>query len=221
MSRSAIAFTMSLDALVEGHRYCRLWTFTLPGKDAILPRQAGRMWGNLQRRLVREVGFFGVRAYELHPGGHGLHVHAVAAKYFDVNHVRSIAKACGFGRVHVCCIPCDKARYIGKYLSKQQRYPELKGMRLFARVGASKFRGVPTKNIECISAQGKIFRKFFEALSYQQRERLYHYVRRLSVLAACVDCGIFVVDIKRCPCGDASYRVRDCRGIERLDWSIV
>lgn len=221
MSRSGIAFAMSLDALVEGHRYCRLWTFTLPGKDALPPREAGRMWGNLQRRLVREVGFFGVRAFELHPGGHGLHVHAVASKYFDINHVRRLAKACGFGRVHVCCIPSDKARYIGKYLSKQQRFPELKGMRLFARVGASKFCGVPTNRIECISEQGKIFRRFFDSLSYQQREHLYRYVRRLSALASCVECGIFFVDVNRCSCGDASFRVRDCRGIERLEWNLV
>jgi len=211
---------MSLDSLVEGHRYCRLWTFTIPGKDAILPQQAGRMWGNLQRRLVRELGFFGVRAFELHPGGHGLHVHAVASKYFDVNHVRRLAKACGFGRVHVCCIPRDKARYIGKYLSKQKRYPELKGMRLFARVGASKFAGVPTSRIECISDQGKIFREFFDALSFDQRARLYHYVRRLSALACCVECGIFSVDVITKANDDAYYCVKDCRGVHRLDWSL-
>lgn len=211
---------MSIDALVEGHKYCRLWTFTLPGKDAILPQQAGKMWGNLQRRLVREVGFFGVRAFELHPGGHGLHVHAVASKYFDVNHVRRIAQACGFGRVHVCCIPVDKARYVGKYLSKQKRYPELKGMRLFARVGSSKFKGVPTSRIECISEQGEIFRRFFEVLSFQQRERLFYYVRRLSALASCVECGIFSVEVKKCACGDASFCVRDCAGNVRLDWSL-
>jgi len=118
----------------------RFWTFTLP--VAVDPKTASKMWCDLSRDLVRNLGFSGVRVFELHPGGHGLHVHLVTSGYFKINEVRHYCRLHGFGRVSVeLCRGDDSerlSRYMSKYLSKQVKAykgSEVKGMRWYATFG--------------------------------------------------------------------------------------
>jgi hypothetical protein len=110
----------------------------------------------LQHELVRIVGFRGVRVYELHPGGHGLHIHAVTANRHNVNEVRHFSDSFGFGRINVKAIPAASADYIAKYLTKSRRSPELKGRRLWACMG---FKGVRIKDCEIDSPLSRAIKK--------------------------------------------------------------
>lgn len=110
------------------------------------------MWHHLLVTLRRWVpGWAGVRVFEMHNGklqfridgvtigeSHGLHVHFLATRFHWVRDVHALAKAIGWGRVHVTRVKQqDKekvAAYLGKYLSKA-RPDELKGVRLVGYVG--------------------------------------------------------------------------------------
>jgi len=127
--KSKIAFEFSVERYFQGEQFARLWTFTLV--DVLNVQEFRPCWNNLQHAL-RRIGFHGIRVYELHPGGHGLHVHLVTKGWFDVDVVRPLAQRYGWGRVHVKEIPASEAAYIGKYLGKQTRENAIKGMRLWS-----------------------------------------------------------------------------------------
>lgn len=140
----------------------RFWTFTLPVK--VDPKIASRMWCDLSRDLVRNLGFSGVRVFELHPNGHGLHVHLLTSGYFDVDQVRHYCRLHGFGRVHVeLCKGEDRdklARYMSKYLSKQIKMfkgSSLKGMRWHATFGKLPDK-VRITDVKITSFFGEIFK---------------------------------------------------------------
>lgn len=133
MSRSRIAFQFSAAALRASNGMVYLWTFTFREVEAL--RDARKFWSLAAKNLKRRLGFRGLRVFELHPGGHGLHVHVVTDMRFDVNKVRRISQLYRFGRIHVKMIPKSKAGYIAKYLSKQTRALALKGARLWAAFG--------------------------------------------------------------------------------------
>ncbi len=65
------------------------------------------------------------------------------------------AKA-GWGRIHVNRIPAEKALYMGKYLSKEDRAPCLKGWRLWAAFGP--WESTKVKDVQFESEFGKIIR---------------------------------------------------------------
>jgi len=140
MTRSAQALIWS----VEGFKDPRLWTFTVAQEQDA--RITAAMWRRLAAELKRSLGFCGIRVFEMHPGGHGLHVHVVAEKYFNVRDVRFIAKRMGWGRLHVERIKGvgnsrNVAYYVAKYLSKfrdMRKEHGLKGMRVWAAFGGWK-----------------------------------------------------------------------------------
>jgi hypothetical protein len=143
VTKSGIACEFSIKALLKDHKIAYLWTFTFA---EVLPEDvAAWMWSRLAQDLRRQVGFYGVRCFELHPGGHGLHIHFVTPRRYDVNHVRHYSDLHGFGRINVKRMPASAAGYIAKYLQKASRCPALKGKRLWSCVGFKE--GSKVKNI--------------------------------------------------------------------------
>lgn len=138
LSRAMFCFRSNVAALTaNGRSY--LWTFTFADAvDYLALRSAwNRLLTALQRRLP---AWSGVRVYEVHPGkwgefSHGLHVHVVTNARFEVDTVRGVAEACGWGRVHVVRQKYSMrevlAHYLAKYLSKKRPFA-LKGWRLWA-----------------------------------------------------------------------------------------
>jgi hypothetical protein len=143
MNKSAQSCIWSIRSLLAEKKVAYLWTFTFRNRLEIADA-CGR-WQDLQRDLVRSVGFQGVRVYELHPGGHGLHIHVITSGRHDVRAVRYYAESAGFGRIHVKPVPSEGADYIAKYLTKARRSNELKGRRLWACLG---FKGAKVRDCE-------------------------------------------------------------------------
>jgi len=132
MSRSADALHCTIERMAEqGQLYC--WTFTFP--TVLDVKFARQRWALLSRSLVTQLGFRGVRVFELHDS-HGLHIHAVALGMYPLRLVRAICSRFNFGRVHVFRIKANPF-YICKYVTKTYRKenPWLKGSRLWAWIG--------------------------------------------------------------------------------------
>jgi len=121
----------------ERFKDCKFWTFTF--KTPHTPKEGAKKWDNLRRSIVREwTEARLVRVFELHPSGHGLHVHAVTPDWLSVRRMITFSKRAGFGRVHVVRwdtkAGMQAGEYIAKYLSKAR--PEcFKGKRLYGFVG--------------------------------------------------------------------------------------
>lgn len=134
--KSHLACTWTLERMSDPH----MWTFTFPQNYGV--KVSACMWSKLAKQLAKPrssrrgcggLGMYGVRVFELHPGGHGLHIHVVVEGRYDVREVRSISKRFGFGRIHVQAV-ADPS-YVAKYLNKQNRERKLRGMRLWQWFG--------------------------------------------------------------------------------------
>jgi len=130
---SRAAFQLTMRRLLEGRSTGYLWTFTLP--EVVDVAEACVRWAPFSRAL-RRAGWSGVRVYELHPGGHGLHVHMVTAERLPASEAWRLSRAYGWGRCDVVEIPTGAVtEYVEPYLSKAGRCGALRGRRLWARVG--------------------------------------------------------------------------------------
>lgn len=186
---------MAIDSLLAGRESCRLWTFTVRDKQP--PRVTASMWSLLQRDLVRGLRFQAVRVFELHPGGHGLHVHAVTPHFYPVDWVRCITNAHGWGRIHVKVIPACSACYVAKYLAKQfwRPYKELRGMRLWACVGRNQdWNGVSCKNVCFSSPSVDYLRAMF---CHIPRTPSFRDIRRMGYIASLASLGLCGVHMRR------------------------
>lgn len=147
MSKTSMACALSIDTVLSGARPNKvggkgyLWTFTLVWTAPI--KLACRSWSTMAERLVSVVGMQGVRVFELHPGiedrSHGLHVHCVVGRWFDVRLVRRVCRSEGWS-CHVQPIRSNPY-YITKYLHKSERAECLAGRRLWAAFGLPKRKG--------------------------------------------------------------------------------
>lgn len=142
LSRTVSALMHNVDRIAEGCGWVYLWTFTRVEADPVAVSCVE--WNKLSKRLVRECGLYGVRVYELHPGGHGLHVHLVTGRRFDVGAVRAVVDRLGWGRLDVKRVPWKRRHYVAKYVTKAARAGELAGRRLWATLG----RG-PCERVRC------------------------------------------------------------------------
>ena len=138
---------------------------------------ARKMWSKFLkafRRQAKYFGFQGLRVFEMHGGGHGLHIHVVTANFLFVNDVRRIWRACGGGRIDVKPIPFERRHYIGKYLSKSGRPQCLKGARLWDTFGG--LDAVRCKDVEFRSDWTDAYKALvasvegFKALSYRIKQ---------------------------------------------------
>ena len=157
-SLGALGHNVQFIAEQFGEMY--FWTFTFPVVHD--PRDASSLWRDFCRELVRSLGFRGVRVFELHPGGHGLHIHVFTPDFQDVNQVRNIAHRFSFGRLHVerwgILDAQQAASYMCKYVCKDindWKGFHLKGMRWWATFGM--YDKVRVKDVEVDSARRKIW----------------------------------------------------------------
>lgn len=96
-------------------------------------RAYSRLWFALWKAIAKAFPKArGVRVFELHPGGHGIHVHAIFTEYLRVERVRSLAYAAGWGRVHVFRPRKSWSRYLAKHLRKTQLGRFARGTRKWA-----------------------------------------------------------------------------------------
>jgi len=173
MSKRHCYVTFNASVLArDGRLY--MWTFTRIKQDAFLVMRAE--WNKLLTYLRRRLpDWCGLRVYEVHPGrcgySHGLHVHVLTNRFFDVRLVRAVCKSAGWGRVHVLRIAGERAGYVAKYLGKKR--PEaLKGWRMVATFGA--FDRTRFADIVVHTLRASLFRRaalagFFRDLSFGER----------------------------------------------------
>jgi len=151
LSRRAIAFRWTVEALFERNENIYLWTFTwkVPHADDYYRKS----WDKFRHYLQYNFPLLcGLRVFEMHPGSwrlfgesHGLHVHALFNQRVDINRLRKLSDRCGFGRINVK--PCDinGAYYLAKYLTKKAERPLPKGMRAFGTIGFAQGNGILTR----------------------------------------------------------------------------
>lgn len=152
--KSRTALEHSIDSLRVGG-YLRLWTFTLPVVLSI--PDACERWRLLLHELVSQVGFDGIRVYELHEN-HGLHVHVVVNKFYSVDRLRFIAGVCGWGRTNVKRTN-KNPYYVAKYVSTNQREGAFSHRRLWASFGtSSRLTCSKCRDIQVDSALGDAFK---------------------------------------------------------------
>jgi hypothetical protein len=132
-----------------------MWTFTF--KETLSIKDTRSRWNHLLTLLRRNwTGLCGLRVFELHPKGHGLHVHLVTNRFVEVNRVRTLSAQAGWGRIHAQRIPKQRATYLAKYLSKQ-RPPCFKAWRLWAGFG-KEWIWTRVADIEIRSAKSAVFK---------------------------------------------------------------
>ena len=156
------------------------WTFTFA--EVLESKEAARRWHLFAKRLHRRYPqIAGIRVFEFHPGrvasldgerhSHGLHVHCLIDMYLDVNTLRRLGKGL-FGRqmnvkrITDLSAPERVANYIAKYLTKAERPPCLKGMRLWQNWGAWKGLGTRVKDVQPASA----YRDFLRGIRFLATE---------------------------------------------------
>ena len=163
-SKTQLAFEWSIDELYKvSHMHGRrlyFWTFTF--RECLDVHVARKLWSELLNRLRKKrLRMFGVRRFEMHPNGHGVHVHMILDERIDVNTIRPMAQAIGFGRIHVVRLGLKDlektCKYMTKYMAKEDRPECLKGVRLWANCGG--FKGCMVKNIKTDSPFTRFYYK--------------------------------------------------------------
>ena len=131
----------------ESWKECHFWTFTFP--DAKDWTQISGSWREIHRRLdswPMKWPWCGIRVYELHPGGHGVHIHCLCPYRYDLQQILHLLKfapgepVCGHIHVKQIKGPRDTiARYMAEYLVKWRFVNKApKGTRLWATFGLTK-----------------------------------------------------------------------------------
>src|SRR5450432_3699641 len=141
-TKSKFAFDCSCERLpvsARGHLY--LWTFTFA--ECIEIVKARKRWSAFLKALRNErsrkgqVKLSGLRVFELHPGGHGLHIHVATGDFVHVNQVRRLWLTSGGDRIHVRAIAPERAGYLSKYLRKSGRPECFRGCRMWDAFGGA------------------------------------------------------------------------------------
>lgn len=185
LSKAAFSFTrQTFHDVVEGGYF---WTFTFPVTLEI--KEACKRWNHFLVLLKREYpGVFGFRVFELHPGGHGLHVHFVCNLRLPVRRLRELSDRAGFGRIHVVEIEgadmLAVTEYLGKYLSKSR--PEaLKGRRLWAPFGDWPEATTKVREIKKDTLASRVFACLRGKFGWDSCAAV-HYRHRMALLEHCM-----------------------------------
>jgi len=156
-TRSAAAFVMSAEKLFAENDRIYFWTFTFV--EALPDPWVMPTWNRFLVRLRDIHGGWmrGLRVMELHPGGHGLHIHALLNLRVNVHIVRRVGRKVGIGRVHVKTCNEGAIGYLAKYLAKD--VSRIKGARSWGAIGG--FRPVTGRHLENDSLYGRNMRELF------------------------------------------------------------
>jgi len=143
-SKSQAAFVLTCEKLFDTFPKLYFWTFTF--KTVMPDWRYSYAWAAFIRDLQNLHGqmILGVKCIEVHPGGHGLHYHAILNVRVNAHIVRRIGKRYGIGRVHVRTCNIGAAYYLVPYLRKEDGLS--KGIRRWSTVGG--FVGVKKRDIE-------------------------------------------------------------------------
>lgn len=142
INRTTAAFRASVRKFFVKFPKPFFWTFTF--KQQLPIPVARERWKKFCDALLHygrlsdgTQTIVGIRVFELHPGGHGLHIHCLINRRIPILTVRRLAETWGFWWIDV--VPAHSgegaAEYLGKYLSKSARPEALKGARLWASWG--------------------------------------------------------------------------------------
>lgn len=103
----------TLVSLLKGGK-CVFFTLTTP--DVVDIKEMRRRWRGLRNWLVRRLGNpHYVMNYEVHPQGHGWHIHAVFNRFIPLRELLPKIRAYGFGRVDVRPV---NNHFVANYLTK-------------------------------------------------------------------------------------------------------
>lgn len=176
------------------HHFLAFWTFTFRN---VLPVHIARdQWRKAVVNLRHHFGkkLIGLRAFEMHPGGHGLHIHVVTPSFLDVNEVRMVLariKGRPFGRIDVEPGDAHAGHYLAKYISKANRPKCLKGVRLWDALDRKAFNYtrvcdviIKTLFSECYRAAKKAW-NWTGNKGFLDRARLVHRLVQLSIVSGC------------------------------------
>jgi len=143
LSKSQAAFVMSARKFFATRRVVYFWTFTF--KKVWPDWYYMTAWNKFQTDLKNHFAGFvqGLRVIEIHPGGHGLHFHAIIDRRLSVHTMRRFGRRVGMGRMQVEVATPGAAEYLAKYLAKRNMLS--KGMRKWGTIGG--FKGVKTKDV--------------------------------------------------------------------------
>lgn len=141
----------------ETWQHCYFWTFTFPKAQGW--QEISDAWREIHQALDKypmRWPWCGIRVYELHPGGHGVHIHCLCPFRYDIHEIRQ-ALVLGphvplCGRINVKHIPGDResiARYMAEYLVKWRFANKApRGTRLWATFGLNKSEKTQVRDIQ-------------------------------------------------------------------------
>lgn len=167
---------------------------TLTTKDVVSYEEIRKRWRKLRHKMCERMkGVKYVMNFELHPNGHGWHIHSVWTKYIPLKGNLNFFKSCGFGRVNVQQVKTlGVADYLSKHCLKAYRgeieQMKLKGKRLrlvntsrgLARL--SDYRWQSDFNDDVLRlVKDDEFQKEFYTFTFAQKYR----VAELSILFNC------------------------------------
>jgi hypothetical protein len=189
-SRSALI----LNGYELSGEFLAFWTFTFRN---VLPVDVARQhWMAAVRKLRKHFGskLVGLRAFELHPGGHGLHIHVVTPEWLPVNEVRMVlcrVKGQPFGRIDVQPGDSHAGHYLAKYISKARRPKCLKGVRLWDALDRKAFNYTRVADVviktlfsECYRAAKKAW-NWTGNKGFFDRFRVVHRFVQLTIVSGC------------------------------------
>lgn len=183
LNKTKAAFLLTCEKLFkqdDGVRARRVYMWTFTFREVIADDVAMKSWQHLNVLLTRSYkadgGCPGVRVVEVHPGGHGLHFHALIARRLDVDFVRRLAVRAGFGRIHVQKCKQSAAAYCGKYLTKRDDGLK-RGTRRWGMIAG--FKGTRVRDIVVESDLADNCRRTYQVLRTWSRE-IFIAVNRLT-----------------------------------------
>jgi len=191
LNKTKAAFLLTCEKLFlhdDGKRARRvyMWTFTFP--KVVADEIAMKCWNHLNSSLkykFRSSGEIpGVKTVEVHPGGHGLHFHALIARRLPVHEVRRLAIKAGFGRIHVQKCKRGAAEYCAKYLTKKDDGLK-KGTRRWGMIGG--FKGTRVKDIIVESELAENCRRVRQVLGFWSREVFIYINRHTAKYGPCLE----------------------------------
>lgn len=101
----------TLDELMK----CKCYFLTLTTKDVVGFVEIRERWRNLRHWFVRRLKCRYIQNFELHPWGHGWHIHAVIDNFVPLKKYLKKIQSFGFGRVDVRRV---HTKEISEYLTK-------------------------------------------------------------------------------------------------------
>lgn len=210
-----------LRSFMASSRGCVFLTLTTP--DVVDLSEIRRRWREFRHEIMRRLKTDPkyVMNYEVHPNGHGWHIHSVFNRYLPHELLLPLARASGFGRLDVRRVgSAGVAEYLTKHAlkayAKRTKYAE-KGAKRARLVNTS--RGLPRLcDYHYESSRLDNERKILRLLLSAKLRPSFMTCAQLARLAVDCSCSstLDVLDLYRKVC-DSAYAVAELAESFRLD----